>query len=510
MQLNQPQTSEEENDLVDQAVEKCKELIRDGQEELAREVANQILRCVPDHVEANELLGLCHHQRREYQQAIPFLRKAVEENPDNADFLNNLALPLSVIGQEEEAIECLERACKLAPHDYRIINNLALQYRYRDPDRALAILDESLAQGMDSNTLANKAGMLGEYHRLEESEKCFRQAIEVDQNNAMAHCDLAHCLHLQGRYEEAWREYEWRLQCLSQLQVYNKKYDPARRWTGDSLDGKTIALYCEQGIGDSIMFARFFPELKRRWECRITVHCNPELQSLFHHSELGIDGYFTTSIMEAENIPAHDVHCPTMSLPLMLGMTQPRGGAFFKAPVADVGYPNAFKVGVCWCGSPQHAKDSLRSCYLREFKEIHDIPAVKLYSLCKYIYPRKYTYSDDVVNYAEGVEDMRLVDCREYMTDFLHTAAIIKGLDLVITVDTAVMHLSAGLGVPTWGMIAYNPDWRWGLEGTTSPYYDSLTLFRQEKRGDWSGVLKEMRDRLYLKVNLENALHLPN
>jgi hypothetical protein len=188
-----------------------------------------------------------------------------------------------------------------------------------------------------------------------------------------------------------------------------------------------------------------------------------------------------------------------MSLPYLLDDFTMSGAPYFHVKGSiDIreNYPDTFNIGICWAGSPAHPNDACRSMYLRHFRALTEVPGVKLFSLQKDTRPRVRKDNKTAIDLTEGCSDMRLVDMAPYMEDFVSTLVIAKNLDLVISVDTALLHLCGGGGVPAWGLIPFNPDWRWGFDKENTDWYDSVKLFRQDKPGNWAGVIDRVVERL--------------
>lgn len=490
--------------MIGQAVDKARACFECGDLDYGREILEQVLRCDPECRPAIQLLGVFYHKARMYAEAIPLFERAIRLSPLDPDNHNNIALCKTSVGDVAGAVESLRTAVDMVPDNPRYRSNLALQYR-ANRMYAEAVAELETAAGLDDRDpqiWSNLGGVYGETHRLDLAEKSYRTALRVDPGMASAHVDLAYTLHLKGEYAEAWGEYEHRFDFFDNLRPYNTVYDPRNRWRSPSQDvgGKSLILYCEQGLGDAVNFARYVPALKARHRCRVTLHCADVLRPLFEASPaLGVDDYITEPVvaMTRTGLPPHDFHASVMSLPHLLNDPVPRGTPYLSAPRRiDLSSYGGCRVGVCWAGSPQHPNDPIRSCHLSWFRGLHDTPGVKLFCLQQDARPRAYRNRPQPVDLTEGSAGIGLVGLGEYLTDFAATAGVAAGLDAVVTVDTALMHLCGALGKRTYGLLAYNPDWRWGLSGDTTPWYDSLTLIRQRHPGDWEGVFQELNFRV--------------
>jgi tetratricopeptide (TPR) repeat protein len=509
-------TEQDAERIVEDALVKAKDTLMSSPGK-AEAILNQLLRCYPEHPLALQLLGICKQRQEKFDESIPLLTKAMGLDPLNPDNYNNLALGYANLDQTEEAIRYLEKAVDLRPQNHLYLNNLALQYRQvGEYDKAFHLFNDALKVSPNAVELwCNLGGVYGEMKQLDTSSSCFEHALNIDPECPAAHVDIAFCKHLQGKWKEGFEHYEWRFKHFKQLGYYLRAYDQTKLWDGQAdLNGKRMLLYGEQGLGDMIQFARYVRHLKDRGSYNI-VHCANVVNDIMLRIE-GVDEIVNRNIiMPNESIPPpgtfpeYDYQCSLMSLPHILKNYEIDGKPYLKPKVtfnikAQKKYAETFNVGLAWAGSPAHPNDELRSMKLKMFSEIASIPGVQLFNLqvngSKRVYPQR----KKVVDLAEGCDDMRLVDMTPMIQHFDDSATIITGLDLVISVDTALVHLAGALGVPCWVLVPFNPDWRWGIEGETTAWYDSLRLFRQDKRRDWTGVLENVRK------ELENAVVLSN
>jgi hypothetical protein len=282
-----------------------------------------------------------------------------------------------------------------------------------------------------------------------------------------------------GRFAEGWPGYQWR----SRLQRVRWQARPGAVWTGEPLNGRTILLDDEQGLGDSMQFVRFAPHVQQLG-ARVIIECRPPLASLYRNSP-GIDGV----VVVGTELPAFDVHVPLARVPGVLGTE------LADIP-ADVPYlfPNAalverwrnqlagsadLKIGIAWAGNPDNMTDRQRSIPLAQFTRLAGVAGVRLYSVQLGSGRRQLT---------EAVPPPAIVDLADAISDFQDTAAIMRNLDLVITCDSAPAHLAGALGVPVWVALSQVADWRWHVDRTDSPWYPTMRLYRQGASGTWPEV----------------------
>lgn len=481
-------TEDSIKELVEKAMAIASQKFNEKAFDEAEVVINQVIKVDPNNVAGWQLLGMVKHMTGNFQESIAFFSKALEIDPNNPENHNNIAMSKSHLGQYQEAIESLLKAIELNPECSYLHSNIGLQYRNNmSVDKAIESFQKSLMLVEEPKTLGMLGGCYGEKKNLEEAEKCFKRAIEIEPNFAAAHVDLAHVYHLRGEWEKAWQEYEWRFSVYEQLQCWNRIFGNEKRWRKENPEGKTIIVYGEQGSGDSINFFRYVKILKSLG-ARVILHCQESLRSLFEDQ---VDETWTENPAAITSVPNYDYHCSMMSLPYILGCEIP-SEPYLKAK-ENINIDNySFNIGVAWAGSPQHPNDYQRSCNLSYFRPIHDLPGVRLFNLVKDKRPRAYRFKPQPIDLTDGTSDMQIVDLTSRMTDFGETAKIIGSMDLIISVDTAVLHLAGAMGKKAWGLLPWNPDWRWGIEGEKTIWYPSVRLFRQEKLGDWEGVFSQI------------------
>jgi len=493
-------TEEKIKSLFKKAIEKALEHFKAGEYKSAELILQQFLRTQEDNLDALQLLGLVRYKRGDYKKGIEYLKRAIEIKPDSAENHNNISLCYSSLGQFDNSIKHMKKAVEINPESAHYHSNLGFQYRQtKELKKSEISLKTSLEIKETPYSWCMLGGVYGEQRNLTDAEHCFKQAVEFNPDFAEAHLDLAYLYHLRGEWGKAWPEYEYRFQCFEQNKIWLKIYVSEKKWDGKaSLKGKKIILYSEQGIGDAIHFVRY-TSLIKKLGAHVTIHCSPDLKTLFqsHADEIITDHPVDFSNTEKE-LPNYDFHASLLSIPYLLENPPiPKAPYLYSTKTADLSqYDNFYKIGIVWAGSPLHPNDAHRSCYLKQFRPIHDLPGVKIFSLQKDNRKRMYRFSTKPVDFNEGSEDMKIIDMTEFMGDFNDTASIINELDLIITVDTAVLHVAGAINKPAWALITYNPDWRWKLDGMTTELYPSVRLFRQTSPGDWKSVILEIKNEL--------------
>jgi Glycosyltransferase family 9 (heptosyltransferase) len=298
-----------------------------------------------------------------------------------------------------------------------------------------------------------------------------------------------------GNFQAGWigREARWNVPGLPI--AYPKFSQPL--WLGrEAIEGKTILVYVDEGLGDTIQFVRYVPLLAESG-ARVILVVHDALRPLLS----GLSGVSECLPRSADPLPAFDMYCPICSLPAAFGTrldTIPSGARYLPPLDAkcvqtweerlgsqNLGARNKLRVGFVWSGNPKHPDDQNRSLPLQMFSGLLDIDAT-------FVSLQKDPRPDD----KAVLERTDIVDLTAHLTDFVETAALVSCLDLVITVDTSVAHLAGALGCPTWILLPYVPDWRWLLDREDSPWYPTVRLFRQTETRDYGQVLDRVRGEL--------------
>jgi tetratricopeptide (TPR) repeat protein len=503
---------------------------RSGELAGAEALYRQILGADPSHAGALHLLGLLSHQTGRHQDALGLIRQAIQIKPNVADFHFNLGIALVVSDDYAAAAECFRHALRLNPNDalghYNLGNAL---YKQGKLEAATEYFREALR--INPNQLAAQTDLghaLFWQGDLEAAVACYRQAVRIGPNHANAHVDLGSALLWQGQYVEA---AEWIGRAL-QLDPGNKKgiwhrswlrlqqgqfdegwpdYEqrPALsgtsartfngpRWDGAPLQGKTILVHAEQGLGDTLQFARYLPMVKRQGGA-VVFECQSSLASLLSGFP-GVDQL----IAAGAALPPFDVHIPLLSLPLLFGTTLatiPADVPYLQADAQRVfkwqdeirrvtrrqpaGSDKTFKIGIAWQGSldQQTQKGDRRCVALSQFAPLAHIEDVRLYSL---------QVGPGTRELAAAIFPIIDLGSRFNADSMEDLAAALMNLDLIVTIDSAVAHLAGTLGVPVWTLLSYAADWRWLLDRSDSPWYPTMHLYRQKRLGDWVEVMQQV------------------
>jgi tetratricopeptide (TPR) repeat protein len=494
-----------------------------GRLERAEQLYQQALQSDPANPTALHSLGLLAYQKGENLIAVELINKAIESNQDVPQFYNNLAVALKALGRFKEAVDACGKALALKP-DYanayynlgntlaslRLYNQAVEQYKKAllfKPDDAFTYYNIGVAmQELDQHTEAidcfSRTIQLNHnptevYRAMAASQKSLgwytdavntmKRALYLKPDCAATHTDYGMMLLLVGDFVNGWNEYRWRVKgnCW-------KNFPDSLRWDGSNFAGKELFVRSEQGLGDNIQFVRYLPMVKERGGT-VIFGVYEQLYSLLKDFP-GADETVNLSVEDRKL--TFDLCAPLMDLPGIFGTTLetiPNQVPYIFADPAKTRYWQnrlsvpAFKIGIVWSGSFGRGGKHLRDCKLTDFTDLAAIEGVRLYSLQK-------------GKAAEQIERLAVqfpvVNLGRHFKDLSDTAAAIENLDLIISVDTSVLHLAAAMGKQTWALQCFAPDWRWMLYRTDSPWYPTMRLFRQRKLGHWEGVFRQIKSQL--------------
>lgn len=433
----------------------CRELVR-------------ILDEVPDHARARLMLGRALLKRGQADEALEQLTLVHNQHPDDLDAIRAVAEALYALQRYDESRQWIEQILAMNPGDYPALSVLASVERTENPERALNL-----------------------YRRMEEQ-------TPDDHLIRFFHATLLLSL---GRFEEGWREFEQRIPTLQM----SEDILALPRWHGQPLCGKSIVLVAEQGHGDALQFIRY-ATLVARLGAQVLLLChNDQIRPLL----VTVEGV-AAAVIPKEPLPfLPDYYCPLMSLPFAFGTvleSVPQMPGYLHPDQAKKGHwqlrLNAYpglKVGVVWGGNRAQAENSKRSVPFGELRELLLTPGVTFVSL---------QVGPDALKYQADTDSPPLLDWSDELRDFSDTAALVSCLGLVISICSAVTHVSGGIGVPTWVMLQYDADWRWLRERTDTPWYPSVRLFRQTEPGGWRAVLQQVQEDLHKLSLLSTNLPL--
>jgi tetratricopeptide (TPR) repeat protein len=424
------------------------------------------------------------------QEGLELLQQVCAEEPSNAQAHLMRHDVLLKLRRPEESLEAIDRTLALVqPNAQLIVNRSVSLERLGRYEESLQCVDQALAlEPANVEALANRATLLLALVRVQEAIAAAEEGLRQYPENGDLHWNRAIGLLLTGDFQRGWPESEWRTRTAAFHGTVLGLRQP--RWQGDDLAHKTILLHAEQGFGDAIQFLRFVPEVARR-AGQVWLLVPEQLEPL---AATGLPANCRI-LHQHSQLPPIDVHCPLMSLPVVLGTTLdtlPNRVPYLHAAPADVQRwrdrlgPGGPRIGIAWSGNPNHGNDRNRSMALATFRGV-DAAACRFFT----VQPQMPEHDRQVFTDWDRAEDTG----RE-LRNFQDTAALFEALDLVITVDTSVAHLAGALGRPVWILLPYAPDWRWMLEREDSPWYPTARLYRQGADRSWDPVIARVRSEL--------------
>lgn len=450
-------------------------------------------------------IGQIYASLRNHQDAINFYKKALVINPDETGIHLNIGVSYSELGDFDSSLfhyqqilncdEYSERFLKIKAGAFLNIANIL--YFKNEFDKSIDILEEALKFFPDYLDIYVNLGNC--YNGKRQSEKAiyyFKKALGLDSNDLDARHNLASTQLSIGDFKNGFENYEYRI--FAPKETITTEYLTFEKplWKGENLDGKTIFIYHEQGLGDAIQFVRFFNDFRLK---RAKIIYNPPaiLFELFKNSRFNaelvpFDYHKTMKDFESK----FDYYLPLMSLPYVLNLNSdeiPFDGPYIFPDERRIQKfkeffekdKNKIKIGINWKGNPNG--EPSRVIKLKEFFTLCDIENVSFYSFQK---GSGYEELEDLPS------NINIINLGQYLSDFSDTAAALIYIDMLISNDSSMVHLGGAMGVPTWVMIPYFPEWRWGLESDTSFWYDSVRLFRQKNIGNWSEVFQDVKKEL--------------
>jgi len=442
---------------------------------------------------AYEQLGLALKHQNKHQEAFEIYAKLLTFKPTSLVALRNCARSLAALDQLTQAIPYFEQALLQDPQHVSTLFEFANVLNMLDrTDEALALYEIlAIRYPQSPEILYNYAYTLKKVNRVEESIPYYQKAITLKPDYAQAHFSLALAYLVSGDFKHGLEKYDWRWASYNDApKKFNKPL-----WDGADLTGKTIYVYAEQGLGDTFQFIRYLKLLKEQGATVIFETQKP-LKDILQHVPY-ID---KLTIQGQKDLPHFDTYIPLMSIPRIMGTDLTSIPAEIPYIFADpvlvdywkeaLSHDTNFKIGICWQGNPDYRTAALRhavaakSMNAATFAPLAQVPGVSFYSL------QKVTGEKQLNDLPEGfVVHAFTQNFDEEHGRFMDTAAVIQNLDLMITIDTSICHLSAALGKPVWLLLPNPADWRWMLDRLDSPWYPNMRLFRQETPGDWQGLM---------------------
>ena len=413
--------------------------------------------------------------------------QALRINPDYAEAMNNRGVALTELNRFDAAIESYDKALRIKPDYVEAMNNRGAALKeLKRFDEALANYRKALSIKPDyAEAINNQGNALKELKRFDDALRSYDEALHIKPDFAEATWNKSLLLILTGNYSDGWMLYEARLEKEETKKNYPRY--PQLAWRGqEDIKGKKILIHSEQGLGDSIQFIRYLDQI-HQLGAEIILEVPKTLATLVNTIKTPI-----TVIEKGSKLPEFDAYCPLLSLPYVFKTTVdtiPSVVPYLSADKLKVsewnsrlGIKTRKRIGLVWSGSAGHKNDHNRSIPLEFFTDLLKLP-VEWHSLQK-------EYLTEDKNFLDSHPEVR--QHQEELGDFADTAALIKCMDLVISVDTSVAHLAGALGKTTWILLPFIPDSRWMLEREDCPWYPTAKLVRQDEERDWKKVIMKL------------------
>ncbi len=443
----------------------------------------------PGYADAHGNAGIVLRDLNRLGEALVCFDKAIALKPDYAQAFNNRGHALHDLKRLDEALASYDAAIALKPGYAEALGNRGVTlHALKRSDEALASYDKAIVLKPDyAEAFSNRGTTLHDLNRLDEAMACYDRAIALHPDVADTYWNKSLLHLLQADFSQGWALYEWRLKKDDVKNEY-QHFPDKLAWRGQSsLQGKTLLIQCEQGMGDVIQFCRYVPRLQDLG-AKLLFEVPKPLLSLL--ATLACDA---TLVEKGSQLPHFDAYCPAMSLPMVCKTelaTVPNAAPYlFSDPQKVTGWQQCLgpktkpRIGLVWSGNEKHKNDANRSIGLEAIVGLASLP-VEFHSLQK-----EYRESD-----KEALKQHSWIALHhDELKDFSDTAALVACMDLVISVDTSVAHVAGALGKPVWILLPYMPDYRWMLDRKDSPWYPTAVLYRQDQSRGWDSVMERVK-----------------
>lgn len=431
-------------------------------------------------------LGAIAAKRDEHAAAAELFERTLKINPNFAKAHANLATCYLELKRNAEALAISEQGLRRNPNDWKCLccRSSALRRFGRLEEALQSALQAIRLAPSDVDSVACMARSLHDLNRLGDAIAWYTRALALDPSDLELRFNRSAAYLQLGDFHRGLEDYELRWECGGNKARLTEHDKP--RWLNQfKLEGLTILLQVEQGLGDAIQFARYTKVLARRG-AKVILQVRRELAALFADFEGA-----TAVVAEGDPLPDFDCFVPLLSLPFLLGTTVdtiPADNPYLAAPEDRrakwrnrLGERTRPRIGIVWSGNERHTNDHARSMSLADFP-IPNPQLFEVFSLQKFVREgdRELLGRLAITQFGDDLEDMA------------DTAAVAEMMDLVIAVDTSVAHLAAAVGRPVWMLVPFHADWRWLHGRETSPWYPTMRIFKQDGYGDWKGVFQKV------------------
>lgn len=441
------------------SLENASSLFHQGQIDEAKDLCDKLLERAPDDSQALALLGEIYGALKQWAESEMFFKQAAEIEPECAEFRNGIGL-----------------AC-LRQHKFNLSTMALLSATQLKPDFAMAHFNLGLSFREQGNP--------------HDAVSAFRRAVALQHDFPQAHLALGKALLALGEYQEGWRELEWR---------HHPQLTPPRqlavpRWDGLLTPGSTLLIYADEDIGETILASRYLPFIAAK-QVHVVFQCTRKLVTIMKSLA------DVSRVIDMDTpLPYHDAQLPLLSLPGLFATrvdSIPGNASYISASEPGIAkwreklsqHEDKIRIGLCWSDLQSYSDDDVRSFPVELLEQLADLPHVVFVSL----------QGDAPEEVSKLKEKIFLLDFASEIEDFADMAALMTNLNLVISADSAVLHLAGALALNTWGLLPYAADWHWIGEGHHSLWYPKMTLFRQRTPGNWEEVLNEVKHQLLAAI----------
>ena len=456
-----------------------------------------------NHTDAHNNLGMVFYKLKDFQNSINYYEKAIQIDSNNVHAYNNLGNSLIGLERTKEAVDYYKKAIEIDSNYIKAHENLGIAF-YKLGEFQKAISCHKKAIQLDPNNLNshNNLGII--FHQLRQFQNAksyFKKAIQIDPNHPDVNFSFGMLLLSMSDFKNGLIKYEWRKKLP--ININKLKNIKGLEWQGENLNNKTILILSEQGIGDIIQFSRYIYLIEKEYSANIIIKTDKKIAHLFSKSKFKL-------IFNEDNIPKYDFYKHLMSLPKIYyekTKTFPSQINFipkdkkitlkWKERLNEI---KGFKVGINWQGRKTYGVDHLRSIPLNYFNDLFNIEKINFISLQKGFgleQIKNFKHKDKLYNFSKEVDNGENI--------FEDTIGILQNIDLVISIDSSLVHLSSTLGIKTFALLHFCPDWRWNLMTKEFSWYDNLKIYRQEEVNKWDSIFSLLKKDLI--ASLGNSKH---
>ena len=456
-----------------------------------------------NHADAHNNLGMVFYKLKDFQNSINYYEKAIQIDSNNVHAYNNLGNSLIGLYRTKEAVDYYKKAIEIDSNYIKAHGNLGIAF-FKLGEFQKAISCHKKAIQLDPNNLNshNNLGILFyQLRQFQNAKSYFEKAMQIDPNHPDVNFSFGMLLLSMSDFKNGLIKYEWRKKLP--ININKLKNIKGLEWQGENLNNKTILILSEQGIGDIIQFSRYIYLIEKEYSANIIIKTDKKIAHLFSKSKFKL-------IFHEDNIPKYDFYKHLMSLPKIYyekTKTFPSQINFipkdkkitlkWKERLNEI---KGFKVGINWQGRKTYGVDHLRSIPLNYFNDLFNIEKINFISLQKGFgleQIKNFKHKDKLYNFSKEVDNGENI--------FEDTIGILQNIDLVISIDSSLVHLSSTLGIKTFALLHFCPDWRWNLMTKEFSWYDNLKIYRQEEVNKWDSIFSILKKDLV--TSLGNSKH---